>query len=97
VEIEGAAVGDAGGEAVLFARGARCEVRAEARPDQRHSVRVAVAVAERVVDDGPDDVLPVRPQCEPLLDQCAALSGAVDRSADNYYSTGSGATPMLLA
>ena len=77
MQVEGAAVGDAGGEPVLLAGRARGEVRAEARPDQRDACRVNLRAVERVIEDGPNDILPVRPERESLLDQSAALAGAV--------------------
>ena len=78
VEIERAAVGDAGREPVLGAGSARREMGAQAEADERHPAGVDVVAGERVVQHGRDDVLPVGPQLETALEQGRALTGTVE-------------------
>ena len=59
VEVVRAAVGNAGGEAMLGTRCARREMRPETQTDQRNTRGVDVGARERVVEYRGDDVLPV--------------------------------------
>lgn len=79
VEVIRSAVGDTGGEPALFAGGAWREVRAEARSDQRDPPRVDIGAGQGVIDDRADDVFPVGSEREVLLNERAALAGAVER------------------
>lgn len=51
---------------------------AEAQPNKGDPVRVDIAPGHEVVDDWADDVLPVGPKYQALLEQCGALPGPVE-------------------
>jgi hypothetical protein len=68
---------NARGQAVLRARRTRREVAAKTPAHQRNSLGVGFRAGQGVVHDRPNDVLPVGPHHEALLDQRPALPRAI--------------------
>jgi hypothetical protein len=77
--VVGAAVENTRGQPMLGRGGARREVAAEAEPGQHDPLRVDIRPGQQVVHYGGDDVLPVRAERHPAVDEHGALARAVER------------------